>query len=353
MEKTAKTKSNWLLIWLLAAVAIAGGYLGGTVVLKGEMEKWIADAVGRPVQIDVLQGTFPPGITAKGITLAQEPDAANLPFAIHKVIARFSFLSLLRGQFGLDVELISPVISMERSSDGTWRLPVNARSAGGGRGGLPVVRLRVRDAEITIIDKFVSPEAMWFFRKVSLSAKREAGGLYMYTFLSALEGLDRQPVGQVGVTGSVSFKEQAAEAHLSADYSALEFLAPYIQLAIGAAPSRGTCSINSAITVRGREFSADTKFIGKGILFAMEQPTALGPSGNRLVELLKDREGRVHLTFTIAGKLGEQMDWSGLITGTVREAMRQAMARSIQKVLGSSETNVGESVQKGVESLGR
>ena len=79
----------------------------------------------------------------------------------------------------------------------------------------------------------------------------------------------------------------------------------------------------------------------------------LGPSGNKLVEMLQEKDGKVHLSFAVEGKAGPGFDWQGTISSKVQEALRQAMSRSILKSLGDSEQNVGEHVRKGIESLGR
>ena len=93
---------------------------------------------------------------------------------------------------------------------------------------------------------------------------------------------------------------------------------------------------------------------GQGVFFPSREPTVLGPDGNRLVSFIKDRDGVVHLDFIVKGTLGQPLDWTGLTTGTLREAIRQAMARNIQKVLNETEQKpVEEEIRSQMDSLGR
>ena len=100
---------------------------------------------------------------------------------------------------------------------------------------------------------------------------------------------------------------------------------------------------------------AETDLTARNVVFPTEEPTLLGPTGNHLVKLLKDSSGEVHLHFVVKGTLGEKLDWSDLVSSAVREAMRQAVSRGIQKVMKDSEElkPVEELIRKGLESLGR
>ncbi len=349
-------KRTRVLLGIIAVGILVGGYVAGMSVFKEKIEASLTGMIGKPVKIRSVQGTLSPGLVLRGISLehAQEGSAR---FSVSQAALRFSFLSLLKGQVGFDLELIRPLFSVEREADGKLKLPawIQAVSAGRRPPAIPLVRLRVRNGKFIFMDRTVSPEFPWILKEAALSLKQSGTpGVYLYSLLATVDSPEEKPVGKLSANGSLSFADRMADAKVTAEHGALEYLLPYIRPLLGTAPSRGRCSFVSKVVIRDGMLTSETDFTGRDIVFAMEQPTVLGPSGNRLVELLKDKDGAVHMVFTVTGKIGEQMDWSGLVSGAVREAMRQAMTRTIQKALGDSEQGtVSESVRKGIESLGR
>ena len=132
-------------------------------------------------------------------------------------------------------------------------------------------------------------------------------------------------------------------------------LAPYLQPVLGVAPVRGTADVETQLTLHQGIVMAHNSVTATGVAFAGAEPTTLGPDGNRLIELLRDKEGKIHLSFIVTGKLGEKLDWSDLTTGAMREAMRQAMSRSILQVMSDTEQNrpVEERMRRKLDTLDR
>ena len=161
--------------------------------------------------------------------------------------------------------------------------------------------------------------------------------------------------GRFQAEGTYLIGEGPIDAQISLQYGDLANLAPYLRKVLGTALARGSMEMVSRLTVCQEVLMAHNDVTANGVLFSDNQPTTLGLDGNRLVELLKDREGKVHLSFIVAGKLGQNLDWSDLAAGAMREAMRQAMSRSIQQVLSDTEQQkpVEELMRKKLDTLDR
>lgn len=132
-------------------------------------------------------------------------------------------------------------------------------------------------------------------------------------------------------------------------------LAPHLQPVLGVAPVRGTADVESKLTLHRGVVMAHNTVTAAGVAFAGNEPTTLGPDGNRLIELLRDKEGKVHISFIVAGEPGKQLDWSDLAAGAMREAMRQAMSRSILQVMSDSDQGrpVEERMRNKLDTLDR
>ena len=175
-----------------------------------------------------------------------------------------------------------------------------------------------------------------------------------FTLSGSIEDGRGGSLGRFSAQGTF-FKESPVDADVSLTGANLENLAPYLRQVLGVAPSRGRMEMQTRLTLYRGVLMAHNEVAATGVAFSGNEPTTLGPDGNRLVELLKDREGKVHLSFIVAGKLGEKMDWSDLAAGAMREAMRQAMSRSIQQVLTDTEQRkpVEERLRNKLDTLDR
>ena len=166
--------------------------------------------------------------------------------------------------------------------------------------------------------------------------------------------------GQEGLLGSFDGKgtylrEGPVDADVTLTCGNLVALASYLREGLGSAPSAGRMRMETHLTVHMGVLMAHNEVTAAGVVFPGNAPTTLGLDGNRLVELLRDPEGKVHLSFIVSGKLGEKLNWSDLTAGAMREAMRQAMSRSIQRVLNETEQKkpVEELLRNKLDSLDR
>lgn len=334
--------------WILGAIAVflvVAAYLAATRSVKDFIEKRLDAALHEKVTLRAAHLTFPPGILLVGFS------APN--FSIEQVGVRVSFFALLTGKPGLDLEVTAPKLFMERDAAGNVKSPT-----GEGKKkplGLPISRLRIRAGEITFVDHKVLPEMTWLIRDLRVSLRQKNSSSFDFGVVGELQQSPQKPVGNFELKGEF-FTEGTADADFSIRHEALEQLGPYVQPILGAVPSRGSAALQSKITLHEGMLIADNKLQITELSFAAaDQPTILGPASGRLVELLQDERGEIHLAFVVKGRLGEPLNWSDLVNSTLREAMKQALARNIQRTLTDIEKikPIEELIQKGLESLGR
>jgi len=161
-------------------------------------------------------------------------------------------------------------------------------------------------------------------------------------------------IGKLEINGE-SLLGEFFESRVLMDHAALQHLGPHLRKILGVVPSQGICRVEAKITSVHESCVAEIDLTASQVAFSTEEPTLLGPPGNRLAELLRDPEGKIHLSFVVKGKPGDHLDWSDLAAGTFRESMRQALARGIQQTLTDAEVNkpLEEAIRRGYESQGR
>ncbi len=334
-----------LLWWVLGFGAVLGIYLVGVSSLRGQMEARLSAACKRTVTIQSARFVLPPAIRLIGLEVPARRGEDRSPIKVDVIQARLIASAWGQGQPGGEVVVVHPRIHLE------WTLEARALSEMGGTpivvvpSGIPVAQASVRDGEITYIDRLAVPNVFWNLRDVSFAFRPGVRPEEREFALSGrLEDTEGQPLGRVETRGT-AFPEGPVDAVVKLSHGDIGKLAPYLRRVLGTAPVRGAVEVETRLTLYEGTLMAHNDVTATGLFFSDSQPTTLGPDGNRLVELLKDREGKIHLSFIVARKPGEKVDWSDLAAGAMREAMRQAMTRSIQQVLSDTEQ------QKPVEEL--
>jgi len=336
-----------LVSWFIAVGLVVGAYVTATHSLTSRFENGLSRLLKQQVKIQSVELIFPTGVVLKKISIPADPSKEGLPpISIREVALRFGLLSFLQGRRDVVMELTAPTISLRRNAKTGVKLL-------SGRLPLFATRLRIRNGEVTVVDRQVSPEVTWTFQNVSASVSRShRPEEYLYTILATVADAQKKPVGQCEINGHF-FSNGTIEATVSLRQMDLGFLAPYAGAILGTSPSQGTCTLTSQVTLHEGGVLADSQLSASGVVFPTEQPTLVGPTGNRLVEMLRDSAGTIQLSFLVTGRPGEQLNWSELMTSTIRESVRQALAKGIQNVLSSTEQQpVEESVRKGLESIG-
>ena len=321
---------------LIAVAAIVGICLTAVSSLRGQMEKTLSSACGRPVRIQYAQFVLPLAIRLIGLEVPALRGEDRTPLRIDAIETRLSSSAWGQGQPGGEVEVIHPQLYIEWTREQKMLAEVRGSPIKADFG-IPIAQARISDGEITWIDRLTVPNVFWNLRAVSFMIRPGPRSQEQEFVLSGrLDDRNGRPLGTVEARGT-SFPGGPIDAGVQLSYGNLAELAPYLRRILGTAPSQGAVEMETKLTVHQGVLMAHNDLTATGILFSDSQPTTLGPDGNRLVELLKDREGKIHLSFIVAGRPGEKMDWSDLAAGAMKEAMRQAMNRSIQRVLTDTE----------------
>lgn len=346
-------KLKWIL-WVVAIAAAVGFYLVAVSSLRGRMEAQLSAACKRPVTIQAVQIVLPPAIRLTGLEVPAMRGEDRSPIKVDSIQARLAASAWGQGQPGGDLEVSHPQIYIE------WTQQAKELSALGVSpvalpSGTPIAQARIHGGELTFVDRLAVPNVFWNVRDLSFAIRPGVRPQEREFALSGrLDGTEGPPLGRVEARGT-AFPGGPVDAVVKLSYGDLGKLAPYLRPVLGTAPSRGAVEVETRLTLYQGVLMAHNDMKATGLFFTDTQPTALGPDGNRLVELLKDREGKIHLSFIVARKPGEKTDWSDLAAGAMREAMRQAMSRSIQQVLSDTEQNkpVEELLRRKLDTLDR
>ena len=308
-------------IVLIVGLALAAGaYFAGTSALERRLRRAIQEA----------------GVTVQDVSV------------------RLAWASLLRGRPGVELSLTAPELSLRWSKGSLTGFSLKPlRSSRAGR--VPVVQLHVEKGRISLLDQTVSPEVAWEVRDLALAARADwKSGPCVFEGTGALADGMAGGKGRLKLDGSAVLPRGPVDASVSLTHGRVGELAPYLRQVLGTAPSRGTVEVASRVTLHGGVLMSKNDVSASGVGFPTDEPTVLGPDGNRLVQLLRSPDGKVSLSFVMTGEVGKGLDWSDLAAGAMREAIQQAMARGIQRVLSDTEQQpVEEAVRKGLDSLGR
>jgi len=343
--------------WVIAALVgllLIGVYSSVSSGIRRDLERTLSAACRRQVTIQSARLLLPAGARLTGIHVPRLPAEQAPPFSVEEIRVRVSGAALASGRIGAELEMVRPKIYTEwtRETRDYLQYLGLVRSEGAS---IEMTGFRIREGDLTLVDRTVIPNFWWRLRDTSLEVHPGPGeGRYRFRLSAALQTEAGEPTGTIQAEGSF-FPRGPVDAKVLLTHERIQDLAPYLQPALGTGPGQGRIGLETRLTVLQGVLMAHNEVSAEGVAFPTEEPTTLGPDGNRLARMLADREGKIHLSFVVSGKLGQKMDWSDLAAGALHEAMRQAMMRSIQNVLGEKEQKqpVGEEVRKGLESLGR
>ena len=341
--------------WGIALGLVAALYLFGAGALRAQMEDAMSSACNRPVSIRSARITLPPGILLSGIEVPPAPRESAAPFSIGQLSAHLAAGQFLQGKVGLSVEVQRPRLVIQWTPQAKLLFSPDSFKNAAGSAPMPLARLKIEGGELTFVDETVLPAVSWNFRDLQAEVSADRGpGEYSVHLSARMVGDAQENLGKVGIDGSV-ISQGPVDGTVSVEHLKIERLSPYLRRILGAAPTQGQAQLTSRVTVDHGVAMTHNEVIASGVVFPNGERTTLDLEGNRLVELLRDPEGKIHLGFIVTGKLGGKLDWSDLAAGALREAMRQALSKSIQNVLQQSQDSrpAGEVLQEKLESIGR
>ena len=342
--------------WGVVAAGVAFFYLFGTSILRAQMETALSTACGRPVTLRSVHITLPPGIRMNGIAVPTGPREGPSPLSIEEITGRLTAGDLVQGRMGLNLEVKKPKMIIVWTPQARALFSPAAFKSAAGPIKMPLARLRVEGGELTFVDETVTPAVSWNLRDLRMEIAADRGpGEYSVRLSARLDDDAGKASGGLKLEGSVLLGGGPVDAVLEVDHGQVRQLSPYLRRILGTAPTQGQAHLTSRITVHEGVLMSRNDIVASEIVFPQGERTTLDLEGNRLVDLLRDADGKIHLGFIVTGRLGEKLDWSDLATGAMREAMRQALNKGIQKILSQMQEgrSAGEVLQDTLDSLGR
>ncbi len=343
---------KWLAILAVALVILSLLSVLGISALRAQMETALSRACQRPVTVRSAGIALPLGIRLIGIHVPPSRTEPNPPLSVEQLEIQVALGSVFNGRPALALEIVQPQFSIP------WNRQVREVLRKGGIPGgvqppVPIASMRIRDGRIRVVDEDVVPPVRWDFRGLQAALEARSDRHYTFQISGELEGQGQTQLGDLAAEGDF-FPAGPMEAKIKLNHEKVGLLAPYLRKILGTTPDQGTLQLSSQFTVHEGVLMSHHEVTAAHVRFPNDQPTTLGLEGNRLVELLADREGKVHLSFMVNGRMDGELDGSDLAAGAMREALRQAMARSIQRTLDAAQQQpLEERLRKQMDSLGR
>ncbi len=341
-----------LIGWGIALGVLAAVHFMWTTALRAELVSSLSAACQRPVTIRAVGFVLPLGIRVADLEVPPAGSEQGPLLRAEEIRIQILMGQAVQGRVSLSVELIQPELSV-RWSRQTGELLALGGARVSGTTPAPIQRVRIRRGRLQLLDEQAVPPTPWRFQDLEADVRLGGAVLSSYELDAAIGRADGGEIGRLESQGSF-IPDGPFEAKVSFRHDRMKELAPYLREVLGPTPVQGSLELDSRITVFRGVLMAHNQVSASDVRFATEEPTTLGPSGNRLVELLSDREGKVQLGFVVNGRLGQRLDWSDLAAAAMQTSLQQAMARGIQRVLGETEQQpLADRLQKGIESIER
>lgn len=281
---------------------------------------------------------------------------------VERIIVTPSLRSLPTGQIRLSrVELERPTMAITLQPGGRMDLPLplpppgDGQSAGGQGPQVGIAQVLLRDGQIDLIDRTVPGRPVRLhFEGVGASvedlAVPPAPGKSPLEFEGVLRG--RQANGRVKVSGWVETLTQDASVKATLRSIDLTLFTPYMLQVKEAEVERGRLDMDLDFQVRQRKVHAP----GKATLSDLQLRSGPGVAGTFMgvprqgvVNLLKNRDGKIELTFLVEGDLSDPRFH-------LQQSFATAMATGLAEQLGVSVKGVSGGIvglgQKGAGALG-
>jgi hypothetical protein len=294
---------------------------------------------------------FPVGAQAQGVAIRSNTGESSI--TLDQINGRIGLLSLFSSSPKIELHLTRPVLSLVRTKTGI-QTGFQKSSGEGKAPNFLMTRLVIQRGELRIQDRSIQPAVDWNLTDLSVNAAlNPRDKTANWQVEASLKNASGESIGGVASDGSLSadgnWKTQVKLSH-----HALGSLKPYVLPILGTVPVQGSVQFTADASVSGQMLQAECTLLAKGVVFPTDEATLLGPSGNRLVELLQDENGVIRLQFPVSGKMDGPLDFSGLFGSAVQEALRQTFAKSIQSVLTETVSeSVGKLIRETLDSLGR
>ncbi len=349
-----------ILLSLAGAVAFfAGAALVGYRVLTRTIETRLVAALGPEARV----GSVAVGLRDVTVTALRIQGKGGLdPLGVGRIVVTPSLRSFFTDQIEISkIEFETPAVVVTIRPNGAVEFPLGVPAPGPGMEGtgqtvqVAISQIRVRDGRIDLVDQTVpGPPVHLRLERVEASLERLSipakPGKSPLDFQGMVRG--RQTEGRVQITGWIEAMTQSASAKTSLRSIDLTLLAPYLLKVQEATVERGTLDMDVAFEVRQRKVNAPGKATLADLQLGSTRGllnTFIGLPRQRIVNLLKTREGKIEIEFLVEGDLSDPRF-------SLQRSLVVAIATGLAEQVGVSLTGVGSGVVelggKGAEALG-
>jgi hypothetical protein len=296
---------------VLFSVAAIVGYR----FLTRTIQTRLLAALGPEAVMDGVE-VGPRTVTIKNLRIKGKGKGGQDPLTVERIVITPSLRSLPTGQIRLStVELERPTVTITLQPGGRMDLPLPLPAPGPGESGgsqgpqVAIAQVLVRDGQIDLIDRTVPGRPVRLhFEGVGASVEElavpPAPGKSPLEFEGVLRG--RQANGRVKLSGWVEPITQDVSVKATLRSIDLTLFTPYMLQVEEAEVDRGRLDMDLDFQVRQRKVHAPGKAIlsdlqlrsGPGVV-----STFMGVPRQGVVNLLKNREGKIELTFRVEGDL--------------------------------------------------
>ena len=342
---------------VLFSVAAIVGYR----FLTRTVQTRVLAALGPEAVMDGVE-VGPRTVTIKNLRIKGKGKGGHDLLTVEQIVITPSLRSLPTGQIRLSrVEFERPTIAITLQPGGRMDLPLPlpapgaGESAGGQGPRVAITQVLVRDGQIDLIDRTVPGRPVRLhFEEVGASVEElavpPAPGKSPLEFEGVLRG--RQTNGRVKLSGWVEPLTQNVSVKATLRSIDLTLFTPYMLQVEEAEVDRGRLDMDLDFQVRQRKVHAP----GKAMLSDLQLrsgpgvgSTFMGVPRQGVVNLLKNREGKIELTFRVEGDLSDPRFH-------LQQSFATAMATGLAEQLGVSVKGVGGGIvglgQKGAGALG-
>ncbi|PIQ82126.1 MAG: hypothetical protein COV76_05135 [Candidatus Omnitrophica bacterium CG11_big_fil_rev_8_21_14_0_20_64_10] len=349
------------IILILLIAALAAGWWFASNWLKAELPGMLSQALAAEVTLKETNLRFPLGLELKGIRIAPK---TGEPVTADALTVQANPLSLLSGQPQVTLELDRPSWRLHRTAAGfEWPFPTGTPAGGKGGAGVPskegkappilFTLLSVKNGSLALVDEAVQPTVTWSLQPIEVTVRMDPASQSAHWQVQSVVSEGGKEIGAITSEGEGKL-DGSAKGSFKIRHSALQQLAPYIRPTIGTVPVSGRLTLESRFDLKQGNLQSDNAIAAEGLVFPEGDETLFGTTGNRMVKLLRDRDGVIRLNIPVSGRVETPEDWGRLTSAAVQEALRRALTKTIQNVLtDKAEQTVGELLNKALESINR
>jgi len=340
------------LIVIGGVIFLVAAYVLGLEVFRAQLESDLTRACQRPVKVKAVNVVFPIGIVLKGLEVPPVGIEKQSPLSAQSIQIQLVPVSAVFGKPALAVR----VDGLHFTCAWNWQMrEILRRGNFQARLRIPaqVSSLNIAKGRIVVVDEDITPAFPWIFQNLSVDISAKTQDSYTFRCSSELVDEKATPIGSLQADGHFVVGGPV-DGKLVFQHAKIEALSPYVRRLLGTTLLKGAVELSSSFTLHEGLLISQNDLTATGLRFASGKIAFMDMEPDRVVDLLTDPNGEIHLSFRVAGSLKEKLDWSDLAASAMREALHQAMARSIKRTLEAAQQGLlEERLRRQLESIER